>query len=160
MNFGCVAIGGAKGALWVLAAGGVNKAYRWVGFSTEPGVLQNPWQPATLQEPQLRTLAVGSVAPGEGEKVVGLESAFSSPCKLDDHNKRWEQIGPTQNETISVGDDGTVVRLDKQGQLYRHDEGLTWSKLSAPRDLKWISVVSKTNMWAVGGGGEIYSTIA
>ena len=173
-----VAIGGGNCALWALGVGG--KAYRHSGFFS--GVperletLQTDWGSATGR---FNTLAVGRVAPGEpvqvvgGEKVLGLAYDFSTPLEHDHFNNRWELFGPGQNSAISVGDDGTVVRLDTKGDLYRYDGGrlvwtgrgfrrdgpLTWTKLSQPRDLRSISVVSKTNMWAVGGGGEIYSTI-
>jgi hypothetical protein len=155
---------GANGALWAVGRGGYT--FRHGGFYNRQvdETLQNGWWRGT--EP-VRRLAVGRVAPGEPEQVVGGEKVvsanwnFGHAQKYDHYNNRWEQIGPgdVYAVAITVGDDGTVVRLDSEGGLYRLDGGSTWTKLPQPGPLKSISVVSKTNMWAVGTNGEIYSTM-
>jgi hypothetical protein len=162
-----VAIGGTNPALWAVGAEGESqgKAFRHGGFfsgaSQRLETLEGDWGRATGR---FRSLAVGRVAPGEpvqvvgGEKVLGLDWDSSMPSKHDAYNNRWEQIGP-KSSAISVGDDGTVVRLDDNGEFYRYDRGSTWTKLSRPGALRNISVVSKTNMWAVGTSGEVYSTM-
>src|SRR5262249_6615321 len=126
-------------------------------------------QPGTFQ--RFKSLAVGRVKQDEpmqtkgGEKVLALDWDSKMPVMHLNYGPYWLPMGPRDNSAISVGDDGTVVRLDNNGALYRYDGGqlvwtgrgewqiegqLTWTKLSQPGPLRSISVVSKTNMWAVG----------
>jgi hypothetical protein len=86
------------------------------------------------------------------------------PHKFDRSAGRWDELGP-QNQvlepspgSISVGNDGTVVRVDTRNVAYRYAGGSNWIELQqGAGKLSSISVVSRTNMWAVGLFGEIYS---
>src|SRR5262249_3210041 len=146
-NVQAAALGGADGvekpALWILGMDG--KVYRLRGYLSgeiKPvETLENNanvyrpstnWgdgkQQGTLQ--RFKGLAVGGVAPGEpmqtkgGEKVLALDWDSKMPVLHLNHATNWLQMGPRDTSAISVGDDGTVVRLDNNGDLYRYDGGL------------------------------------
>jgi hypothetical protein len=79
-----------------------------------------------------------------------IESSVGNPPQFSPERLRYGLVG----KCVSIGDDGTVVRVaDKTA--YRLD-GATWTPL--PGQVIDVSVVTKTNMWAVDLDNDICST--
>jgi len=78
------------------------------------------------------------------------DGSVGNPIRRSEEGLRYGLVG----KCISIGDDGTVVRV-ANNTAYRLD-GATWTPL--PGQVIDVAVVTKTNMWAVDRDNDICST--
>jgi Matrixin len=149
---------GANGALW--AVRGMDRSFRYNGnfqafYRPQSPVPESDWQSSG----RFNRLAVGRGPQGKGQQVWAITPGSSVLYKMNESAGRWDNVNwpAGTGSDCAVGDDGTVVIGTGDG-LYRYD-GSTWTKLPSPGLMRSISVVSKTNMWAIGPDDAIYSTI-
>jgi hypothetical protein len=94
--------------------------------------------PGVLSGPTVRHPSTYWVSPGIAPPAMTEAERYRTVCKC-----------------VSVGDDGTAVRVFKDS-AYRFD-GSTWTRL--PGQFFDVSVISRTNMWAADFSRGIRSTI-
>jgi hypothetical protein len=148
---------GANGALW--AVRGMDRSFRYNGnfqfYKPGSSIPASDW----LSSGRFNFLAVGRGPQGKGQQVWAITPSPNLLYKMNESAGRWDDVNLPAEKVgqCAVGDDGTVVIGTSDG-LYRYD-GSTWTKLPSPGLMRSISVVSKTNMWAIGPDDAIYSTI-
>jgi hypothetical protein len=87
------------------------------------------------------------------EKGIPPDGTRASDAELNAESIRYNLAG----KCVSVGDDGTIVGMNRLG-AYRFDNSTkTWTLL--PDQWRDISVVKQGKMWGVSAGGDVFSTI-
>ncbi len=105
--------------------------------------------------------AFSAISVGQREHVWGIRGGIAQAYLNSGSGQAFVDYGGTDLTTLSVGADGAVWALDRQGKTFKLELDLPtvtyeWQAISDSRRLQQVAVGNRTNIWAVDQENDVF----